>query len=135
MSWRIVYQGVMIGIITLVAFLVGLSGEENLSEVNHINIGQSMAFIVLALSELVHVYNIRNNKISIFKTPIFNNKKLLFAVLGSATLLLVVTIVPQFRSIFSVAKLSIRHIYEMIGLIFAPIVVVELFKLFKINDF
>ena len=35
-----------------------------------VEIGQTMAFIVLALSELVHVFNIRNNKKSVFKTGI-----------------------------------------------------------------
>ena len=43
-----------------------------------------MAFTVLALSELVHVFNIRNNKKSIFKTGIFNNKKLIGAIVISA---------------------------------------------------
>ena len=42
-------------------------------------VGQTMAFIVLALSELTHVFNIRNNKKSIFKTNIFNNSKLILS--------------------------------------------------------
>ena len=79
MIWRVVYQGVMIGIITLAAFVIGLGTKnvpviEGLTEQEvRVEIGQTMAFVVLALSELVHVFNIRNNKESIFKTKIFNN--------------------------------------------------------------
>lgn len=79
MTFRVVYQGIMIGVITLIAFIIGLATPENelpvvqVTEANGIvrtlsaeevkvEIGQAMAFTVLALSELVHVFNIRNNK-------------------------------------------------------------------------
>ena len=94
MSFRVVYQGVMIGLLTLAAFIIGIATpEENLptmvkidgtlygvEEVENLDealangaeyvekqevkveIGQTMAFMVLAFSELVHVFNIRNNK-------------------------------------------------------------------------
>ena len=60
MIWRVVYQGVMIGIITLAAFVIGLGTKnvpviEGLTEQEvRVEIGQTMAFVVLALSELVH---------------------------------------------------------------------------------
>ena len=98
-----------------------------------VEIGQTMAFTVLALSELVHVFNIRNNKKSIFKTGIFSNRKLILANLASALLMLVILIVPALRNIFSIPVLPVMNIIEVIVLIFVPIVVVELFKLFKIN--
>lgn len=94
MSFRVVYQGIMIGLLTLAAFIIGIATpEENLptmvkvdgtlygvEEVENLDealangaeyvekqevkveIGQTMAFMVLAFSELVHVFNIRNNK-------------------------------------------------------------------------
>ena len=106
MSWRILYQGVMIGVLTLAAFIIGMATPDDklptlvnmdgkvysIEEVQDadkliaenkatlidkgqikVQIGQAMAFIVLALSELVHVFNIRNNKKSIFKTRIGGN--------------------------------------------------------------
>ena len=98
-----------------------------------VEIGQTMAFIVLAFSELIHVFNIRNNKKSIFKTGIFNNSKLILAILASSVLMLVILFVPSLRNIFGIPALPISNIFEVLGLVFAPILIVEIFKLLKIN--
>ncbi len=146
MTWRIVYQGIMIGLITLAAFCIGLATpESSLPEVYNnegvrlsneevkVEIGQTMAFTVLALSELVHVFNIRNNKKSIFKTGIFNNSKLILAIAVSAALMFVILLIPSLRQIFSIPVLPLGNIIETILLVLAPLAIVELFKLFKIN--
>ena len=145
MSWRIVYQGFMIGLITLAAFLIGLATPvEELPEVYHngmlltneevrVEIGQTMAFTVLALSELVHVFNIRNNKKSIFKTHLFNNKMLLLAIFVSAMLMFVILFVPALRNIFSIPVLPVQNILETAVLVILPIIIVEIFKFLKIN--
>ena len=141
MTWRIVYQGVMIGILTLTAFIIGLATPEAdlpvieglTKEEVRVEIGQTMAFTTLALSELVHVFNIRNNKKSVFKTKAFNNKTLLLAIGVSAALMLVILFVPALRHIFSIPVLPTASIIEITILVFAPLVIVELFKLFKIN--
>ena len=150
MTFRVIYQGIMIGVLTLVAFIIGLATPENelpvvnITEANGIvrtlsaeevkvEIGQAMAFTVLALSELVHVFNIRNNKKSIFKTGVFNNSKLILATAVSAGLMLIVLFVPALRNIFSIPVLPAMNILETVILVFIPIVVVEIFKLLKIN--
>ena len=146
MTWRIVYQGIMIGLITLAAFCIGLATpESSLPEVYNnegvrlsneevkVEIGQTMAFTVLALSELVHVFNVRNNKKSIFKTGIFNNSKLILAIAVSAVLMFVILLIPSLRQIFSIPVLPLGNIIETILLVLAPLAIVELFKLFKIN--
>ena len=165
MTIRVIYQGVMIGLLTLAAFIIGIATpEENLPQMIRmdgkiyqaeeienleyelqngaeyveaqevrVEIGQAMAFIVLAFSELVHVFNIRNNKKSIFKTNPFNNKMLLLAVGASAALMLVILLVPALRHLFSIPILPVGNLIEAILLVLAPIVIVELFKLFKIN--
>ena len=138
MTWRVIYQGVMIGLLTLAAFMIGLATTTEpidgltLDE-SKIEVGQTMAFVTLAMSELVHVFNVRNNKKSIFKTKVFNNSKLIWAVLGSAALMLVILSIPALRTIFSIPLLPTENIIELVILIFSPLVIVELFKLFKIN--
>ena len=138
MTWRVIYQGAMIGILTLVAFMIGLATTKNpidgltLDE-SKIEVGQTMAFVTLALSELVHVFNVRDNKKSVFKTKVFNNSKLILAIIASAALMLVILAVPFLRGIFSIPVLPTENIVELVCLIFAPIVIVELFKLLKIN--
>ena len=165
MSFRVVYQGVMIGLITLAAFIIGLATpEEDLPKMVRIDgtiygveevanldealangaeyleaqevkveIGQTMAFMTLAFSELVHVFNIRNNKKSIFKTNPFNNKMLLLAIGASAALMIVILLVPALRHVFSIPILPIGNLIETILLILSPLVIVEIFKLLKIN--
>ena len=138
MTWRIIYQGIMIGMLTLAAFMIGLAttttpiGDLTLDE-SKIEVGQTMAFVTLALSELVHVYNVRDNKKSIFKTNIFNNIKLIGAIIVSALLMIVILAIPGLRTIFSIPILPTENIIELCCLIFAPIVIVEIFKLIKIN--
>ena len=164
-TFRIIYQGAMIGILTLSAFIIGLAtpdsklptmvkyeGEtiaveeiDNLEEIlanggeyvskeeTKIEIGQTMAFMVLAFSELVHVFNIRDNKNSIFKTGILGNSILIWAVLASAFLMVMILAVPALRHIFSIPILPMNNMIETIALIIAPVVIVELMKLFKIN--
>lgn len=138
MTWRVIYQGVMIGFLTLAAFMIGLATTHTpidgltLDE-SKIEVGQTMAFVTLALSELVHVFNVRDNKKSVFKTKVFNNSKLIWAVLASAALMLVILAVPVLRSIFSIPLLPTENMIELVCLILAPIVIVEIFKLLKIN--
>ena len=132
MVWRIVYQGIMVGCIALAAFIIGLATPEVNSH-EKIKIAQTMTFAVLALSQLTHVFNIRDNKNSIFKTGIFDNMKLILADIVSAGLMLVALLVPQLHDVFGIANLPKQNILEVILLVIAPIIIVEIFKLFKIN--
>ena len=57
MLWRVLYQGVMIGAIPLVAYITGLrEGGEAL--------GRTMAFSTLIFAQLVHIRNLHSNKLS-----------------------------------------------------------------------
>ena len=138
MTWRVIYQGAMIGLLTLAAFMIGLATTNTpmdgltLDE-SKIEVGQTMAFVTLALSELVHVFNVRNNKQSLFKTKVFNNSKLVWAIIASAALMFVILAIPALRTIFSIPLLPTENVLELIGLILAPLVIVELVKLFKFN--
>ena len=138
MTWRVIYQGAMIGLLTLSAFAIGLATTTTpidgltLDE-SKIEVGQTMAFVTLALSELVHVFNVRDNKKSLFKTKVFNNSKLVWAVIASAALMFVILGIPALRTVFSIPILPKENIIELVILILAPIVIVEIFKLFKIN--
>ena len=165
MSWRVIYQGIMIGLITLSAFIIGLATPDDklptmieldgkiyaVEEIENVEqaisdgaryvekqevkveIGQTMAFVVLAFSELVHVFNIRNNKKSVCKTHPFNNKILLGAIGVSALLMLIILFIPGLRHLFSIPILPMSNVLEIIGLVLLPLVIVEIFKLLKIN--
>ena len=137
-TFRIIYQGVMIGLLTLAAFLIGLATTHTAIdgltlEETKVEVGQTMAFTVLAFSELVHVFNIRDNKNSIFKTGILGNNVLILAVLASAFLMGIILVIPGLRHVFSIPVLPVGNVVEIIALILAPVVIVEILKLFKIN--
>ena len=139
MTWRIAYQGIMIGLLSLAAFVIGIS-TKNVPEVNgltpeqvRVEIGQTMAFIVLAFSELIHVFNVRNNKESLFKTGIGGNKKLIGAIGLSSLLMIIILAIPALREVFSIPILPAQNIIETIILIIAPVIIVEIFKVLKIN--
>jgi Ca2+-transporting ATPase len=146
MTWRIIYQGIMIGVITLIAFILGLASSDSIVsnlqikypllsvEEIKVEVGQTMAFIVIAFAELIHVFNIRNNKKSIFKTGIGGNKWLFIALLVASALMLLVILVPGLQGLFGIIMLPSEKIIECILLIIAPVVIVEIMKLLKINS-
>lgn len=67
LGFRIIYQGILIGLIALASYLIG-------NRESH-EIGMTMAFITLVLTQLIHAFNIKSEK-SIFNKQIFNNKYL-----------------------------------------------------------
>lgn len=126
MIWRIVYQGLTIGLISLFAYLVGFhDGGQKL--------GQTMAFAVLAFSQLFHVRNLHSNRLSSFRTSLLSNKMLVLAILASAALMFMVLFIPTVRVIFGLEVMDTAHWLYVLGLSVAPIVVVEIMKMLKIN--
>ena len=128
MTWRIAYQGATIGLISLAAYLLGRhDGGQQL--------GQTMAFAVLAFAQLFHVRNLHSNRLSSFRTNIFRNKALIGAIIISAGMMLTILLFPPFMKAFKLVEMDTVHWMYVLGLSLVPIVVVELFKLFKINSF
>ena len=83
MIWRISYQGVMMGVITLAAFVIGKrmglemsAGDAAFAE----SLGQTMAFASLIAAKLVHAGNLHSNTESRFRFNPLNNKALIFAI-------------------------------------------------------
>jgi len=129
MLYRIGYQGLMIGALTLIAYLygsgkLGVEGSESL--------GQTMAFAVLAFSQLVHSFNIRSSKYSILPR-FFENKALLLAILVNTGMMLAVLFVPFLSTLFKLSPLDLHHWEVVLLLVFIPLPFVELFKLLKLN--
>lgn len=126
MIWRIVYQGSTIGLISLAAYYIGCNDGGQV-------LGQTMAFAVLAFSQLFHVRNLHSNKLSSFRTSLASNKNLILAILASALLMMAVLLIPVLRNIFGVVEMDAVHWLYVTALSIVPIVVVEFMKLFKWN--
>ncbi|MDI6706982.1 MAG: calcium-translocating P-type ATPase, SERCA-type [Bacillota bacterium] len=122
---RIAYQGIMVGVLTLAAFIIGSQRS--------LEAGRTMAFTALALSQLTHSFNMRSNKQSVFKVGLASNKYLLGAVGISALLVFIVLEVPFLSSVFKLVALHSNE-WTAVGLLaLTPIAVVETVKLLKLN--
>jgi len=126
MIWRVMYQGIMIGAIPLVAFLIGLYEKD-------LVLGQTMAFATLMFAQLVHVRNLHSNTRSSLAISPFRNKPLIGAIIVSAGLALLVLLVPPVRDAFKLTSMDGNHWLAVILMSLVPILVVDLFKLFRIN--
>ena len=119
---RVVLQGFMFAILTLIGFRLG----ENMT--GSIEGGQTMAFMVLALSQVVQAFNMRSEH-SLFKIGAFKNKTLNKAALVSILLVALVLFTPL-KNAFGLILLPV-HLYIIgVGLILVPFVVMELSKAF-----
>jgi Ca2+-transporting ATPase len=118
---RVVLQGMMFAALSLIAFHLGYryTGTEAG--------GQTMAFMVLALSQTVQAFNMRSDH-SLFKIGPFTNKTLNLAVLASTALMVLVLFTP-IRTAFGLITLSWQLYLIALGLILVPLVVMELGKL------
>ncbi|MBQ2750335.1 MAG: calcium-translocating P-type ATPase, PMCA-type [Clostridia bacterium] len=118
---RVVLQGIMFAALTLVAFKVGESATGLLEG------GQTLAFMVLALSQVVQAYNMRSDR-SLFRIGPFGNKTLNLASLTSVALMVLVLFTPV-RAAFGLVTLTPALYLFGLGLILVPLVVMELGKL------
>jgi len=117
---RVVLQGLMFAFLTLFAFKRGEAVTGTLAG------GQTMAFMVLALSQVVQAYNMRSHR-SLFRIGFFTNRPLNLACLVSLALVLLVLFTPV-RIAFGLIALPGELYLLALGLILAPIVVMEIAK-------
>ena len=120
---KIVLQGIMFGILALVAFKIGESATGTLAG------GQTLAFMTLAISQTIHAYNIRSEK-SLFVTGPFSNKQLNWATLASLGAMAIVLFTPV-KIAFGLATLKWNYYLIGLGLAFIPLVVMEISKLIE----
>ena len=121
---RVVLQGVMFAALTLIGFKLG----ENVT--GTLEGGQTLAFMVLALSQVVQAFNMRSER-SLFKIGPFTNSKLNGAALISTALVALVLFTPA-KIAFGLVTLPWQLYLVGLGLILVPLVAMELSKLFGI---
>ena len=124
---KITTEGVMIGVLTLVAFSIG-------NNLYSIEVGRTMAFLSLGILELVHSFNIKGEE-SILKTGLFENRYLVGAFVLGTLLQVVVVVISPLAQIFDVVPLnSVQWLMTAIISIL-PVVIVELQKKFNAYKF
>lgn len=101
LSEKILIRGSLIGICTLLSFIVGKYYNMSLE------VCRTMALSTLVLSQLIHVFECRSENHSIFEINPFTNIYLLGAVLISILMLLGIIYIPLFQNIFKTTALGI----------------------------
>lgn len=122
--WRVISQGIFVALMTLLAYWIGDTFDNPIA-------GQTMAFCVLALSQMLRAFNqhsntdpiwIRGNKVNIW---------LIVSFIVSAILIGVILFTPNLQSLFHLTNLTSRQWLVVIILSLFSILQVELMKLIK----
>lgn len=117
---KIVLQGIMFGTLSLIAFWLGEQATGLEAG------GQTLAFMVLALSQVVQAFNMRSEH-SLFTTGFFNNHKLNWAALISTLLVCLVLFTPV-SAVFGLIPLTTDLYLKGLVLILIPLLVMEIMK-------
>ena len=121
--FRIGFSGVYLALITLIAYFIGTNDSYD--------VGMTMAFTVLCLSQIFHSLNQSSSTTSLFSKEYPRNKMLYLAMLGSIFFLLIVLFITPIREFFSLSILKASEWIIVILLSLSPILVVEIFKAIK----
>lgn len=119
-AWKICLEGIIIGAVTLIAYIIG-------EQVDH-SVGQTMAFLTLSSTQLFHAYNVKSNH-SVFSKKSYKNKFMNFAFLLGFGLQVFVIYCPGIRDLFEFAPLHIEYFAISIALSLVMVAIMEVYKL------
>lgn len=119
----IVLEGMLIGALSLFAFVAGNSLFKN----SCVELGRTMAFAAQSLCEIAHSFNMRSRR-SVFSIGIFSNRKLTVCAALCAALQLTVMTVPPLAALFNVSALTPAEWLTVAALAISPIAFSELGK-------
>lgn len=123
----IVYQGVLISIVTLSAYFIGHYIESGVWEIANSPDGITMAFLTMSMAEIFQSINMRSQRGSIFKMK-RQNLYLFGAMIVSLILTTVVIAVPSLAEMFKFEHISLMEYGIAMLLAFSVIPIVEIVK-------
>ena len=124
----IAFGGLLIGGITLLSYLIGHyleSGQFGVQGVSYE--GMTMAFLTLSMCEIVHCFNMRSQRESLFRLR-KNNVYLIGAGVLALVLSVGIIYIPGINTMFKFQKLDVRAFFIAIGLSLCVLVVYEIYK-------
>jgi magnesium-transporting ATPase (P-type) len=121
-------QALAFSVVGLIAYYVGsfvaLPGAAGPSHL----VGQTMAFLVIAFTSVIHVFTVRTKK-SVFRHTIRDNMPLLYGVVAMIALFALMALIGPFGAIFGVVPSGLVDWLLVIALSVIPLLVAEAFKL------
>ncbi len=126
----ILYQGIIIAALTFISYLIGHYVESGVWEIAQSPDGMTMAFTTLSLAEIVHSFNIRSRKNSIFKIKTIN-----LPLIGAAAIALILTTVvlyvPILAQMFEFQMVSLNEFAIAVGLALLMVPAIEIGKVIE----
>ena len=120
---RIMTYGALIAAATMAAFFVGLNNGGDA-------LAMTMAFATLTLARLFHGFNCRGEA-SLFRLGLTTNRASLGAFAAGVVLLAAVLFIPGLTGLFQVAPLTLPLLGTIVGLAFAPTLVIQVWKVIR----
>ncbi len=125
MGIDILYQGVLVSILTLVSYFIGHAIAGEAANGDH---GMTMAFLTMSMAEIFHSFNMRSQRGSIFRLP-SQNWTLWIAGAGALLATTLVCEIPFLANAFGFASVGLVEYAIAIGLGLTMIPIVEIVKL------
>lgn len=128
----VIYQGVLISVITLISYIIGHWIEGGVLEIPKgiSPDGMTMAFLTMSMCEIFQSFNMRSQRGSIFRLKT-HNKVLWGAMLGSFVLTALILEVPFIANLFGFTPIDWNEYLIAIALAVTVIPIVELVKFFQ----
>lgn len=124
----IVQQAIAFAVVGLVAYYLGsfvhLPGGTAPSQ----EVGQTMAFLVIAFTSILHIFTVRTRR-SVFRRTLSDNRALLYSAIAMIALFALMALIPPFGAIFGILPIGVVDWLVVIVLSVIPTIVAELFKL------
>ncbi len=125
-SFRLLWQGVMVGLLTLGAYVLG---EYVLSDPGEAcQAANTMAFATLTLCQLFHAFDVRSEYHSLFHIGVFSNPAMNKAFLVGLAMQLSVLLLPPLQVIFQTVPMNAAEWSAVLVLSLTPVVICELGK-------
>lgn len=130
MGFDVVWQGIMVTIVTVFAYFMGHYMEAGVFEIAESPDGMTMAFLTLSMAEMFHSLNMRSRRQSIFRIQ-HNNKFLYGAMIASLVLTSGVIFIPPLAAAFQFESISLEEYLIALGLGMVVVPIVEIVKFFQ----
>ena len=119
---EVISEAILIAIAVMVAYLIGVNTGKGYAT--------TFAFLVLCLGRLFHGFSCRSD-LPLSKIGVFSNKNTVYAFLVGLAIVALIVFVPAIGGMFGVVSLSLSQILTILGLAFAPTLVVQAIKMIR----
>ena len=127
LGFDVAYQGVMIALLTLAAYFVGHFMESGVWEIAQSADGMTMAFLTMSMAEIIHAFNMRSQRGSVFRLTT-HNKILWGAMLGSLILTTAVLYIPFLSDAFGFSHINLAEYGTALAIAVLVLPIVECVK-------